>query len=94
MSLVLDLTLQTNQSESLPLDAGEDRSHIVRRAPSVLQYIQAQLSSAVDVGVKHRADELDSWRFVGVLFFKVHHKAKGSIFERSVCRADNDGVPS
>ena len=79
---------------SLPLYTGENGSDIVCRAPSVLQYVEAKLSSAVDVGMKHGADELDSRWLVWVLFFKVHHKAECSIFEGCVCRANDDGVPS
>lgn len=76
-----------------PLDAGQNGRHIVRRAPSVLQNIQAQLPGAVDVGVEHLADELDAGRLGGILLLKMHDQSKGTIFERSIGGPDDDGVP-
>lgn len=76
-----------------PLDTGENGSHIVCWAPSVLENIKAQLAGTVHVGVKHLADEFDPWRLVWVLFLKVHHQAEGSIFEGSIGRSDDDGIP-
>ena len=38
-------------------------------------------------------DEFDGWGLVWVLFFEMHDKAKGSIFERSVGWAYNDSIP-
>jgi hypothetical protein len=43
--------------------------------------------------MEHLANELDTWRLVGVLFFKVHHQAECTILEGSVGGADNDGIP-
>lgn len=79
--------------QCIPLDTGQDGGHVVCRAPSVLQDIQAQFSCPVDVWMKHLADEFDSWRLVGVLFFEVHDKPKGSILEGRISRADNDSIP-
>lgn len=56
----------------MPLNACQNRSYIICRTPPVLQDIQAQLSRTIDIRVKHLADELDSWRFVRILLFKVH----------------------
>lgn len=76
-----------------PLNAGQDGRNIIRRTPSVLEDVQAELSRSVDVRVEHLADELDAGRFVGVLLFEMHDKAKGAILERGVRWADDDGVP-
>jgi hypothetical protein len=59
-----------------------------------LQNVETKLSGGVDVGVEHLADELDLGRLVGILLFELHHKSKGAIFKRSVCGADDDGVPT
>lgn len=80
--------------DHLPLDARQDRRDIIRRTPSVLQNIQTKLARAIDVWVKHRTDELDSWGFVRVLFFKMHHQAECTILERCFRRADNHSVPT
>lgn len=77
----------------MPLDRSENGRHIVRRTPPVLQYVQTQFAGAVDVWVKHLADELDPWRFVRVRLFEVHHEAKGAILKRRVRGTDDDGVP-
>lgn len=77
----------------LPLNAGQDRRHVIRRTPAVLQNIETQLARAVNVGVEHLADEFDLGRLVRVLFLEVHHKAKGTVLKRSVSRTDDDGIP-
>jgi len=76
------------------LNAGQDSCHVICRTPSILQNIQAEFSSTIDVWVKHLADELHTGRLVGVLFFEVHDKAEGAILKGSVCWADDDGIPS
>jgi hypothetical protein len=76
-----------------PLNARKDRCHIVRRAPTVLQNVEAELSGRVDIRVKHLADELDRRRFVRVLLFEMHHQPKCTIFKRGVRRADDDRIP-
>jgi hypothetical protein len=43
--------------------------------------------------MEHLADELDSWRFVRVRLFEMHHEAKGAILKRRVRGTDDDGVP-
>lgn len=80
-------------SVSIPLDASQDGSDIVRRTPSVLQNVQAQLAGGVYVGVEHLADEFDLGRLVGVLLFKLHDKSKCAIFKRCIRRAYNYGIP-
>lgn len=77
----------------LPLNARQHSGHIVRRTPPILQYIQTQLSRAVDVGVEHLRDEFDAGWFVGVLLFEVHDEAEGAVFKRGVGWADDDSVP-
>lgn len=76
-----------------PLYAGQDGSHIVRRAPSVLQDVQAKLARAVHVRVEHLADELDARWLVGISLLKVHHQPERPILKRRVCGSDNDGIP-
>ena len=77
-----------------PLYAGQDGGHIIRRTPSVLQNVETKLARAVDVWVEHLADELDAWWPIRVLLLELHHQSEGAVFEGSVCRADDDGVPS
>lgn len=78
----------------VPLDAGENRSDIVRGAPSILQDIQAELARGIYVGVEHLAEEFDLWRLVRVLLFELHDESKGSVLERCVGRSDDDCVPT
>lgn len=86
-------TTPSHMSVSIPLDASQDSSNIVRRTPSVLQNVQAQLAGGVYVGVEHLADELDLRRLVGVLLFKLHDESECAIFKRCICRAYDYGVP-
>lgn len=44
--------------------------------------------------MEHRANKLDSRRLVWVLLFELHNETKSTVFERGVCRTDNDGIPS
>lgn len=57
---------------SLPLNTRQDRRNIIRRTPPVLQDIQAQLPSGVDIGMEHLADELDRGWLVWVLLLELH----------------------
>lgn len=82
------------QEIRMPLNARQNCSHIIRRTPPVLQDIQAQFPRTVNVWVKHLADKFDSRWFVGILLFKVHDQAEGSIFERRIRRSYNHSVPS
>lgn len=75
------------------LNTGQYGSHVISGTPAVLQDVQTQLAGAVDVRMKHLANELDARGLIGVLLFEVHHKSEGSVFERSICGSDNDGVP-
>lgn len=43
--------------------------------------------------MEHLANKLDARWLIGVLFFKVHHQAEGTILEGSIGGADNDGIP-
>ena len=86
-------SLMTGVSVILPLDAGQNSCDVVRRTPSVLQDIEAQLARRIDIGVEHLADELDGGRLVGVLLLEVHHKSEGSIFEGGIRRSYYNGIP-
>ena len=77
----------------IPLDAGQDGRDIVRRAPPVLQNVEAELARRVHVGVEHLTDELDRGRLVRVLFLEVHYEPKGSILEGGIRGADDDRIP-
>ena len=57
----------------IPLNARQNRSHVICRTPSVLQDIQTQLSGSVDIRVKHLADEFDARWFIRILLLKVHN---------------------
>lgn len=76
-----------------PLNRRKYSSHIIRRTPPILQDIQTQLSRTVDIRMKHLANKLHSWRFVGVLLFEVHYEAEGAVFEGCIGWADDDCVP-
>jgi hypothetical protein len=75
------------------LDTGEDSGDIIGWRPSVLQDIETQLASSVDVGMKHCADEFDSRWLVGILFLELHDESEGAVFKGGVGRADDDSVP-
>lgn len=77
----------------VPLNTCQDRRHIVRWAPSVLEDVQTELAGTIYVRMEHLADELDPGRLIWVLLFEVHNQAESAIFKRSVCWADNNGVP-
>lgn len=78
---------------SVPLNTCQDRCHIVCGAPSVLEDIQTKLARAVDVGVEHLTDELDSRWLIRILLLEVHDEAEGAIFERGVCGPNDNSVP-
>lgn len=78
----------------VPLNTCQNSRNIVCRTPPVLQNIQTQLSSCINIRMKHLANELDGGGLVWILFLEGHDKSKSSIFKGSVCRTDNDGVPN
>lgn len=53
------------------LDTRQDRRDIVRRTPSILEDVKAELACGVDVWMEHGADESDLWRFVGIVWAEV-----------------------
>ena len=77
-----------------PLNAGQNGCYVICWAPSILQNIQAEFASTVDVWVKHLADEFDAGRLVGILFFEVHNKTECTILKGGICWADDDSVPT
>jgi hypothetical protein len=77
----------------MPLNTGKHRRHIISRTPPILKDVQAKLARGIYVWMEHVTDELDGWRFIWILFFKMHHESKGPVFERGICRSDDDGVP-
>lgn len=81
------------EKRGIPLDTGQHCCNIICRTPSVLQNVQTEFSSSIDVRMEHLADEFDRGWFVWVLLFKLHNKAKGPILEGSIRRTDNDSVP-
>lgn len=82
-----------NLDLALPLDAGQNSSHIVGRTPSVLKNVETKFSGSVYIGVEHLADEFDAGRLVGVLFLEVHHEAKCSILKGCVGRTNDHRIP-
>lgn len=76
------------------MNAGQDGCNVISWTPSVLEDVQAQLSSTVDVWMEHLADELDAGRFVRILLFEMHHQPKSAILERRIRWTDYHGVPS
>lgn len=81
------------EEKTLPLNTGQNSSHIIRRAPSVLQDIQTQLPTPIHIRMEHIADELHSWRLIGILFFEMHYQAERAILEGCVCWTDDYCVP-
>lgn len=77
----------------LPLDAGQNRGNIVRWAPAVLEDIQTEFASAIDVGVEHLADELHTRWLVGILFLEMHDQFESTIFEGSISGTNDDRIP-
>lgn len=75
------------------LNAGEDSGHIVRRAPAILENVEAELAVCVDVWVEHSAEELDRWRLVGVAFVEGEHQLEGAVLEGRLGWPEDDGVP-
>lgn len=79
--------------DPIPLDTRQDCRHIIRRAPSVLQNVQAQLTGGVYVWMEHLTDELDCGWLVWILLLKVHNQSKGAVFEGSVRGSDDHSIP-
>lgn len=74
------------------LNTRQDGGNVVRRAPSVLEDVQAELAVRVDVRVEHAAEELDRWGLVRVRFVKGQDEAKGAVLERGVgCGVEGKG---
>lgn len=82
-----------SRREHSPLNTRQNRRDIIRRTPPILQNIQAQLSSIINIRMEHLANKLDARRFVWVLFFEVHDESECAVFERRVRRPDDDCVP-
>ena len=76
------------------MNGSEDCGNVICWTPPILQNVQTQLTGAVDIWVKHLADELDAGRLVRIRFLKVHHEAKGAVLEGCIGGSDNDGVPT
>lgn len=72
---------------------GEDGGNVIRRTPSILEDVKAQLATGINVGMEHGADEFDSWWFVRVGLFELHHQAEGTVFEGRVGRTNYDCIP-
>lgn len=64
------------------LDARQDRRHIIRRGPAVLQDVEAELAVGVDVRMEHAREEFDSGRLVWVGFVEGECQLEGAVFER------------
>lgn len=78
---------------NVPLNTRQDGGYIVGGAPSVLQNVETELTGSVDIGMEHLTDEFDARRLVGVLFLKIHHKAKGSILKGCIGWSNDNGIP-
>jgi hypothetical protein len=66
------------------LDAGQDRSNVIRGAPSVLQDVQTQFSVCIHVWVEHPREELHSWWLVWVRLVERERESERAIFEWGV----------
>lgn len=63
------------------LYAGQDRSYVVGRAPSVLKDIEAEFAVGIDIGVEHFGQELDDGWFVWVGFFERQRQAERPVLK-------------
>ena len=66
------------------LDGRQDRGHVVRRGPPVLEDVETELAVGVDVGVEHAGEEFDGGRFVRVGFVKGEDEFEGAVFKGRV----------
>lgn len=92
MGTRLALATEASQTDR-PLDTCQDRCYVVCRAPSILENVEAKFACAVDIGVKHLANELDAGCLVWVLLLEMQDESECAIFKGGICRANNDGVP-
>lgn len=58
--------------------------YVIRRTPTVLQYVQTDTSVGIYVGMKHFTDKSNSGWFIWVFFGELYGEFKRPIFERSV----------
>lgn len=77
-----------------PLNAGQDCRDIVRRAPPVLQNVQAQVSVLVDVRVEHLAYEFDDRGLRRILLIESEDEAVCAFGEDGIWRSEDDGIPA
>lgn len=76
------------------LNASENGADIECRGPSVLQDVETQLATLVNVGMKHLRDKLYHRWFCWVLLVELDHEFECAILEWGVFWADNDGIPA
>lgn len=75
------------------LNTRQNRCHIVRRTPTVLQDIETELAVGVNVRVEHLAEELYDRGFVRVGFVEGEDQAEGTVLEWGVgCRRRGQAV--
>jgi hypothetical protein len=44
-------------------------------------------------GLYHARNEFDLRWFIRIIFIKLHDEFECAVFERSICRTDDDGIP-
>ena len=66
------------------LDRGEDRSDVVRRRPSVLENVEAELPVRVHVRMEHPREEFHRRGLVRVRLIKGQQEFESAVFERCV----------
>lgn len=63
------------------LDTSQNRRHVVRGRPPILQNVQTEVSIGIDVGVEHSRDEFDVRGFRRVGLVESEHELESSVFK-------------
>lgn len=71
------------------LDLREDRRAIVEGRPRVVQYIEADASVSIDVGVEHFSQKAHFWRLLRKLLSKLHDQLEDTALPLSPIRPNN-----
>lgn len=75
------------------LDGGQDRRDVVRRRPSVLEDVEAELPVRVHVRMEHSREEFHGRGLVRVRFVKSQQEFESAVFERCVrCTEGESGI--
>ena len=88
--------LECNRLDSffyMPLNACQDGSYVVRRAPSVLQDVKTELACPVYIRMEHGAEKLDRRGLIGILLIERHDKPECPVFKRCIGGTNDHRIP-